>query len=152
MTKPFYLERVVAMNMLGIISTSELPKMATNAISNGCNDYSVIQLSKCDPRDLKKINLLFNEIKSKHKKEAMTMLQALKFYAKEISKLIISGEISPQEGANMLWRAQISSELDEFHDLDGFIYAASEMDDRPEDEAIFKSGILKEAQRVIDTY
>ena len=79
-------------------------------------------------------------------------INALKLYAKEISSRILSGSIPPVEGANLIWRAHINSEEENFHDLDGFIYAASEADDRLDDKALFEQGILKEAQRVVDTY
>ena len=79
-------------------------------------------------------------------------INALKLYAKEVSSQILSGSIPPLEGASLIWRAHINSEEENFHDLDGFIYAASETDDRLEDKALFDQGILKEARRVVDTY
>ncbi len=152
MTKPFDLERAEALQMLGILSKEELLQMAKDAVAEGCNDPAVTQLSICTLNEFDELNAQFEKMKGQCDKEAMTMLSALRFYAKEISALILSGVMSPREGSNMLWHAQINSRMETFHELDGFIYAASEMDDRPEDEALFEEGILKEAKRVIDIY
>lgn len=149
MRKPFDLERAEALQMLGVLSKEELLQMAKDAVAEGCDDPAVTQLSICT---LDELNAQFEKMKGQCDKDAMTMLGALRFYAKEISALILSGAMSPREGSNMLWRAQINSRMEDFHELDGFIYAASEMDDRPEDKAVFEEGILKEAKRVIDTY
>ena len=152
MIKPFDLERAEALQMLGILSKEELLQMAKDAVAEGCDDPAVTQLSICTLNEVDELNAQFEKMKGQCDKEAMTMLSALRFYAKEISALILSGAMSPREGSNMLWRAQINSRMEAFHELDGFIYAASEMDDRPEDKALFEEGILKEAKRVIDTY
>ena len=152
MTKPFDLERAKALQMLGILSKEELLEMAKDAVTGGCVAPAVTQLSICTLNEIDEFNAQFEKMKGQCNKEVMTMLSALRFYAKEISALILSGVMSPREGSNMLWRAQINSRMETFHELDGFIYVASEMDDRPEDEALFEEGILKEAKRVIDTY
>lgn len=152
MNNRFELERAEALQMLGILSREELLQMARDAVIDGCDDAAITQLSICTLDEVDEIKTQFQTIKGQCDKEAMTMLSALRFYAKEISALILSGAMPPREGANMLWRAQINSRLETFHELDGFIYAASEMDDRPEDKALFEEGILKEAKRVIATY
>jgi hypothetical protein len=152
MKKLFDLERAEALQMLGVLSKEELVQMAKEAVTEGCDSPAVIQLSICALNEVDEINTQFETMKSQCRKEAMTMLGALRFYAREISMLILSGAMSPREGSNMLWRAQINSKMETFHELDGFIYAASEMDDRPEDKALFEEGILKEAKRVIDTF
>ncbi len=152
MIKIFDLERAEMLQMLGILSKEKLLQMAKDAVTGGCDDPAVTQLSMFALNEVDEINAQFEKIKIQCDKEAMSMLSALRLYAKEISTLILSGAISPREGANMLWRAQINSRMETFHELDGFIYAASEMDDRPEDSVLFEEGILKEAKRVIETY
>ena len=152
MIKIFNLERAEVLQVLGILSKEELLQMAKDAVAEGCDDPAVTQLSIFTLNEVDEINAQFKKMKGQCDKEAMSMLSALRFYAKEISTLILSGAMSPREGANMLWRAQINSRMETFHELDGFIYAASEMDDRPEDSALFEEGILKEAKRVIETY
>jgi hypothetical protein len=49
------------------------------------------------------------------------------------------------EGAKRIWQATLNAELNGFHDLDGFIYAASELEERPEDKALFEKAIIEEA-------
>jgi hypothetical protein len=67
-------------------------------------------------------------------------------YAIAVSKQILSGEISPQDGANKLWNVSIRVNDPSFHELDTFIYAASELQSRPEDQDFFNTEILKEAR------
>jgi hypothetical protein len=68
-------------------------------------------------------------------------------YATCVARLIVSGEIRPYEGAKALWRASISVDDADFHELDSFIYASSEYEDRPADRAFFEEMILQEAQQ-----
>jgi hypothetical protein len=70
-------------------------------------------------------------------------------YARCVSKLIVSGEVTPYHGAKSLWIASLAVAETSFHDLDPFIYAASEYEDRPQDKAFFDESIVTEAQRVL---
>ena len=45
------------------------------------------------------------------------------------------------------WEAALKTSDAKFHDVDAFIYAASEYEDRPEDCEFFKRAIRKEARR-----
>lgn len=134
--------------MLGILTNEELIRMATDAIASGCDSEAVFQLSICTVDETDEINMHFAKLKDERGGENMSMLEALRHYAKETSVSILSGAVSPSDGAKMIWRATLKAKLPSFHDLDGFIYAASEMDDRPADKALFEAGILEEAKRV----
>jgi len=74
----------------------------------------------------------------------LTRLAAARVYSIAISRQILKGEISPRDGANKIWDAVVLAVTDS-HDLDPFIYAASELESRPEDRDFFEAAILKEA-------
>ncbi|MDA8445727.1 hypothetical protein [Paracidovorax valerianellae] len=151
MIKFFDSKRAVALKKLGVLSSDELFNMAEVAVAQGCDNPLIIRLSMCESSE-DEINYQLDEIEKQCGLTAMTVVDALRFYSKEVSGLILSGGLSPRDGANILWRAQINSKIEDFHELDGFIYAASEMDDRPEDKKLFEDGILREAGRVIGEY
>jgi hypothetical protein len=148
MNNIFNLARAEALQKLGILTNKELIDMAMDAISGGCDNENVFQLSICNVNENDEINTYFAKLKTKLGGESMTMLDALRIYAKETSAEILSGKVSPGDGAKMIWRAHLSANLPTYHDLDGFIYAASEMDDRPADKELFEEGIIKESKRV----
>ena len=68
-------------------------------------------------------------------------------YARCVAQLILSGDVAPRDGAKTLWRDSLAVHDRSFHELDPFIYASSEYDDRPEDFAFFDAAIVKEAKR-----
>jgi len=76
----------------------------------------------------------------------ITRSDAARICASAISRQIISGDLSPQEGANKIWDASIRVNDPGFHDLDPFIYAASELQSRPQDREFFNREIVKEAE------
>lgn len=85
------------------------------------------------------------------------MIEALRNYADQVSKSILNSYISPKNGVNLIWQSIRNArtshnfdEFNEFHELDGFIYTADEMDERPEDKDLFKKAIIVEAECWID--
>ena len=63
----------------------------------------------------------------------------------ELAHKIVSGEMSEKVGADIIADISTKFDLPEFHELDTFKYASSEMPDRPFDELMFKRGIFEEA-------
>ena len=77
----------------------------------------------------------------------MEPTDALKRYAKVVSTSILAAETPPLDGARRIWRATLYVGAHGWHDLDAFIYAASEAESRPEDRQFFEAAILKEARK-----
>jgi hypothetical protein len=67
--------------------------------------------------------------------------------ASEISSRIVSGAMSPVNGADLIAKTMYRYHKLEFHELDTFIYASSEVADRPEDRELFESAIEEEASQ-----
>lgn len=76
-----------------------------------------------------------------------TQRQSAQFLAILLSRRILSGELDPFVGARELGEVSRAVEGEKFHELDTFIYAESEAEDRPHDSALFRESILNEARR-----
>jgi hypothetical protein len=70
---------------------------------------------------------------------------AARHLARRLSRMILQEKLDPFEGARQL--AEISRTVVGFHDLDPFVYADSEAEDRPEDREFFREAIVAEARR-----
>ncbi|WP_061540200.1 hypothetical protein [Collimonas fungivorans] len=147
MNKTFDLLQIEAMWVLGMLPSAELPKLARSALTDGFESEVILQLAICSPNETEQIQKFFKQILKNGGGGAMSKIEALRHYAKQISSSILSDKISPLDGANLIWRATINAQDREFHELDSFIYAASEMEERPDDKQFFDNAIREEAQR-----
>lgn len=147
MSDVYDLTQAESMWVLGLLRPNELPDLAIAALSLGVESEAILQLAICSPEDTDESLQLFRQILKDGGGGKMSNVEALRHYAKKISASILSAEISPFDGARLIWEATINSKEREFHELDGFIYAASEMGDRPEDKIFFENAIRNEAKR-----
>jgi len=147
MNKQFDIKLAEAMWVLGLLRVEELPELAVNALSDGFESEAILRLAVCSIDDSNEINRLFKRVLLEASGGYMPKIEALKHYAKQISMWILSSEVTPRQGARLIWTATINAQEKDFHELDTFIYAASEMDDRPADKAFFEQAILEEAKR-----
>ncbi len=148
MSKTFDLKRIEALWVLGLLSSDELPDLAAEALAQGFESKSLVELAGCLPDETDDIRRLFNRsLREITGKRRMLKTDALRIYAKQISTAILTSEISPLDGARLVWRATLKAGVRGFHELDGFVYSASEMEDRPEDKRLFEKVIGEEAKR-----
>jgi hypothetical protein len=144
----FDITRAESLRTLGFLTSDELVRMAEGAVAGGCDNENIFQLSICSPNERDEANALFEKVKLDYGSSSMTMLEALHEYARFTAASILNEEISPSDGAKLIWKATLAAKLPDFHELDGFIYAASEIDDRPSERPLFEAGILREAERI----
>jgi len=147
MNKQFDIKLAEARWVLGLTPIEELPALAENALADGIESESILRLAVCSVGEIDEITRLFKRILVEAGGGNMLKIEALKYYAKQIATQILSSEISPQQGVRLIWTATINAKEKDFHELDAFIYAASEMDDRPADKEFFEQAILEEAKR-----
>ena len=148
MIKSLDLKSIEALWVLGLISTDELPELAMQVMAQGLESKSLVELAGCSPSESDDIRRLFNQsLREITGKRRMLKTDALRRYAKQISTSILTTEVSPFDGAKLIWRATLKAGVQGFHELDGFIYAASEMEDRPKEKGFFEKAIKEEAKR-----
>jgi len=147
MNTNFNLKSIQARWVLGLIPADDLPDIAVKALSAGVESKSLIELAGLSGNDTDEARKLFEQALNELGCESMGKIDALRNYARIVSTSMLNLELTPLEGAKRIWQASRHSSLTDFHDLDTFIYAASELEDRPQDRALFEKAILEEAAR-----
>jgi hypothetical protein len=138
---------VVAMLKAGLIRPSELPAVSQRLLE--CEDAPdlVGELATTDGAETRAVARLLAAIMDEAQVASPSDVDALRICARRISRSILSGEMGPAEGAAKLRRATLYVNARNFHELDGFIYAAREIEGRPGDAAFFDRAIVEEAKR-----
>ena len=134
---------------LGMLNSPSLPSVATSALTEGLDSPALRQLAGLISVEESDATQLFSRALRELARGNLSKRLAAMKYALFISSEIVSGHIEPYRGARKIWEATLRVQEDDFHDLDPFIYAASEYDSRPEDRDYFLSEIIKEATRLI---
>jgi hypothetical protein len=133
---------------LEMIPPEKLPEIATDLLILGIESHSLCVLAGLSASKVYEAADLFNQALVELGRPAFTKREAMLKYTKIMSNRIVQGEISAYEGANSIWKATLKLDFI-MHELDAFIYAASEYEDRPESRDLFNSEIIKEALRWI---
>jgi len=136
--------------LLGFLRIEELPDIAASALANGFDSESILKLAICSKDEIEEIERLFMQVLKEGGGGTMSKVDALKHYAKQISASILTKETSPLKGATLIWNATLNAQVPNFHELDCFIYAASEIEDRPSDKEFFETAITEEAKRWLE--
>ncbi len=137
-----------ALFVLNLLSNDKLPEVAVAALVDGIDNRPLRILAGLSSVELQTAREFFTQALELLGRGKLSKEEAARRYTRFVARQILSGELSPYEGARRIWGA--STKVDtEFHDVDPFIYAASEYEDRPEDREFFTKEILLEAQRWI---
>lgn len=142
------LDLAEALFVLDLLPSDKLPEVAVSALVDGINNRPMQILAGLTSGELQTARELFTQALLLLDRGKLSKEEAVRRYTRFVSRQILSGEVPPYEGARKIWGASTKINV-EFHDVDPFIYAASEYEDRPEDREFFKKEILLEAQRWI---
>jgi hypothetical protein len=136
-----------AMLKLRLLSPDDLPAIAREALSDGYDSPSLRQLaaSNHDPDR----ETLFAKAVGEVGLAAVSARDAALTYARWICERILLDEIKPYDGAKAIWHVTLDLGDTVLPELDPFIYAASESEDRPEDRNFFDEEIKKHALRLV---
>jgi hypothetical protein len=137
--------------VLGLLIPEAIPEIAQDALVEGASSPTVLELAICKPDEKDAISKLFLRYLAESGAGSMSKQDALRHYAREISASILSDKITAYDGAKLLWQASINAGETGFHEIDPFIYAASEMEERPNDWDFFVTAIRDEARRWYST-
>jgi dihydrodipicolinate reductase len=75
---------------------------------------------------------------------------AVMLLARETAKGIVSGTTGVYLGAKQIWDLTLRASNEALPELDSFVYAASEWEDRAEDRATFEEGIIAAARELVN--
>ena len=143
------LETFRAMWTLGLLPTEHLPLAGVKALESGVDTESsriLAGLEKFDVREkaFELFRTIFNAF------PPLSNDKAALIFARAVAAAILTGAVEPLVGARAIWLAASRvGESRDFHDLDGFIYAASEYADRPQMGDWLSTTIESEARRLI---
>jgi hypothetical protein len=138
-----------AMWSLGILPTSALPIAGVRALEAGIDIEAARILagrneSSVDEKDVELFKTVLEQF------ALLSLDEAAIICSRTIASNILTGKIDPYAGAQAIWFAAEKVNSDhEFHVLDGFIYAASEYEERPGDRAFFVRAIEEEARNLV---
>lgn len=136
---------IKASDVLGVINASAVVRAAQEGLSDPI-DPDLLELSLCDPDDLGCISRTKSVLYQREKIDGMDERTALNLYAQVICEEILDKLTEPLRGAEMIARAAISADLDNFTKLDPFIYIYSEARGRPSDKVFFEDAAKREAE------
>src|SRR5208283_1985193 len=109
-----------ALWVLGLIPSDDLADIATQALTQGIESKSLLELSGLTGNEPQEARKLFAQALNELGCKDIEKADALKLYAKTISSLILALGITPLEGAKRIWQATLTARIERFHDLDGF--------------------------------
>jgi len=135
-----------ALWVLGFLDATELIETGVKGLEIGMDSPSLRLLASLSPNEASDAPNLFSQTLKELGFSELGLPEAARVYTFEISRQIINSELSPENGAKKLWEVSIRVNDPDFNDLDTFIYAASELQSRPEDREFFIREIVKEAK------
>jgi hypothetical protein len=140
------LDCVAARMVLGLVGPEDLPRAANAALDGGLDSPSLIALASADTSEA---GLLFDRTLEELKVLKPSRREAVMRLARDAAAEIVGGTIAPYTGAKRIWDLTLRVPTVRIPELDPFIYAASEWEERPEDRVHFERGIISEARALM---
>ena len=133
---------------LGLLSAGAVPDVATEALACGCDTPSVRRLAGLIGSDSDEVGPLLDRALAELGSPRLSSGAAVMRLAREIAGAIVAGTTAPYDGAAEIWELTLRAPGERFADLDTFVYAASEWEERPEDRQRFEEGIVVAAREL----
>lgn len=130
---------------LDLLPPEKLSQVATELLTEGLDCEALRLLAGLSPIEVADASNLFEQVMKELSPHLLSKREAVICYTRLVSDEILQGKIAPYDGAKKIWRASIKLDMP-LHEVDPFVYAASEYEDRPKDRDFFVSEIVKEAR------
>jgi hypothetical protein len=131
---------------LDLMPPENLPQVATELLTEGFDCEALRLLAGLTSIEGADVSNLFEQAMRELGVPPLSKREAVIGYTRLISDEILQGKIAPYDGAKKIWNVSIKLDTP-LHEVDPFIYAASEFEDRPKDRDYFTSEIVKEARQ-----
>jgi hypothetical protein len=145
------LEILAAEAALGLGDAERLARSAVELLTAGFDSPALVELAGVsgantgEARVLRDCALAEMSVAMPSPREATIRL------ARELAGKIIDGSLPPHQGAERIWDLTLRVHPERIHDLDPFVYAASEWKSRPGDRPFFENAIVSEARALLDS-
>jgi hypothetical protein len=145
------LELVAAKAALDLAGPEGFPAAATVALTEGVDSPALRVLAGLSEADVDQASALLGQALEELNLPAPTPRTAVLDLARELAREILDATLAPHEGARRIWDLTLRVQGEDLPELDSFVYAASEWEERPEDRAHFEAGIISAARDLLDT-
>lgn len=136
---------------LGLCDTKDLVTAAVGALEQGYDTPSLVTLAGYtdedeDAKEMFRLALTELGVAVPSKRSAIVRL------SRAIAQEILSGNVAADVGSRKIWDLTLSEPNERIAELDTFVYAASEWNERPEDHVIFERGVMDAAGQLVKGY
>jgi hypothetical protein len=135
--------------VLDLAGPETLPTIATDALVDGCDSPSLRMLAGVADAQSDEARSLFATALAELELPFPTARDAVMILATDIATKVLDGTTAPFLGAQQVWELSLRAPREHLPQLDTFVYAASEWEDRPEDRNIFAEGIVAAARDLL---
>jgi hypothetical protein len=136
---------------LGLLDPLRLPALAMRALEDGLDSPSLRRLAGADATEVPHVSALFAAALAEIGIVPPAPAVAARQIGDDVAGRIIRGDVDPLDGARFLTLvAREASKGRPFHGLDPFVYADSEVDDRPADRQLFIDMIRAAAATLVE--
>jgi len=118
-------------------------------LERGCDTPSLRILAGLTESNTEEARGVFYRVLSELKVEMPGRRDAVMHLTREIAKEILAGTMDAYVGAKQIWEITLRATDEDFPELDTFVYAASEWENRPKDRKIFTEGIVAAARDLV---
>jgi hypothetical protein len=141
------LRDIAAERVLGLLGPEGLREAGDAALTRGIECPALIALVTHERGDA---DALFEQVLVELGIPKPSVRSAILDLARDAASEIVSGRTAPFAGAKRIWDLTLRAPKVEIPELDPFIYAASEWEDRPADRMLFERGIMAEARALLN--
>lgn len=143
------LELAASKVVLGLLRSEDLVDVGAAALEDGCDSPALRVLAGLTLAEADEARATFDRTLSELNVAIPSKRDAVMRLARETAKGILSGTTGAYEGAKQIWDLSLRVPDEELPELDTFVYAAGEWEDRPEDRRVFDDGIVAAARELV---
>lgn len=144
------LDTLIAKLRLGLLDPAKLPEIAADALGSGHDSPAMRQLAGADGQQSEELRNLFEKSLAELGVPVPTQDEAGLLVARSIAEEVLSGSLSPYEGAKQIW-GRIYVRNPHLHALKTFVGLASEYEDDPKNRNAYQEDIIKECRLLVTT-
>lgn len=142
---------VAAEVVIGLLLSEDLSEAAALVLGDDYDSPALRMLAGLTVAEPDEARALFDRALVEFDVPIPTKGEAVMRLARRTAERIIDGTATPYEGAKQIWELSLRLQEEHLSELDSFVYAASEWEDRPEDRRVFEDGIVAAARELVNT-